>query len=53
MAKRDMAYSETLSKRPVLHGIVSLFDFHGSMERGMIEKIRDIRRNRAPMPSTE
>ena len=58
LRKRDMAKSETatsvsLPKRPILHGIASLFDFNGSLDRDLIERIRAKYRNPAPIPSAE
>lgn len=55
---RDMAKNETLitgilPKRPMLHGIASLFDFHGTLDRDLIERIRAKYRDPAPIPSTE
>jgi hypothetical protein len=53
MAKSETATSVTFPKRPILHGIASLFDFHGSQDRELIETIRAKYRNPAPIPSTE
>ena len=53
MAKNGSATSDILPKRPILHGIASLFDFHGSLDRELIERIRAKYSNPAPIPSTE
>lgn len=53
MATNETSTSNILPKRPILHGIASLFDFHGSLDRDLIERIRAKYRNPAPIPSTE
>lgn len=53
MAKNETVISDLLPKRPILHGIASFFDFHGSLDRDLIEKIRAKYRDPASIPSTE
>ncbi|MDE2636522.1 MAG: hypothetical protein OXI30_09175 [Chloroflexota bacterium] len=53
MAKNETVISDILPKAPILHGIASLFDFHGSLDRDLIERIRAKYRKPAPIPSTE
>ena len=53
MAKSETASSVILPKRPILHGIACLFDFHGSLHRDLIERIRAQYRNPPSIPSTE
>ena len=53
MAKNALATSDILPKRPIPHGIASLFDFHGSLDRELIERIRAKYSNPAPIPSEE
>ncbi|MCY3865405.1 MAG: hypothetical protein OXG68_08180 [Chloroflexi bacterium] len=53
MVKNGSATSDILPKRPILHGIASLFDFHGSLDRELIERIRAKYRSPAPIPSAE
>jgi len=53
MAKNETATSVILPKRPILHGIASLFDFHGALDRDLIERIRAKYRNPAPIPTAE
>lgn len=53
MATNEKANSVLLPKRPMIHGIASLFDFHGSLDRDLIETIRAKYRNPAPIPSAE
>ena len=53
MATNETATSIDLPKRPVIHGIATLFDFHGTLNRDLIERIRAKYRNPAPIPSPE
>lgn len=53
MAANETVTSDILPKRPILHGIARLFDFHGSLDRELIERIRAKYRNPGPIPSTE
>ncbi len=53
MARREKAYSIALPKRPFLRGVARLFDFSGSMDHDLIEKIRAQYQNPPPIPSSE
>ena len=53
MAKNELLDSIVLPERPFLRGIARLFDWSGSLDRELIEQIRERHRNPRPIPSTE
>ena len=53
MATNEKAYPIMLPKRPLLRGIARLFDWGGSLDHDVIERIRAQYRNPPPIPSLE